>query len=100
MSQSEYNNVIVEEINQMGEIAFRCTRYNDHRLVFYYLINQGTIQKVGQFPSFADIAVDESKQYTKLLSSEDAAEFHKAIGLAAHGVGIGSFVYIRKSLNG
>jgi hypothetical protein len=26
----------------------------------------------------------------------DATEFHKAIGLAAHGVGIGSYVYLRR----
>ena len=54
------------------------------------------IQKVGQFPSFADIALDESKAYRQILNSDDAAELHKAIGLAAHGVGIGAFVYIRR----
>jgi len=50
---------------------------------------------VGQFPSFADIAIDESRNYSKLLGTEDRAEFHKAIGLASHGVGIGAFVYLR-----
>jgi hypothetical protein len=56
----------------------------------------GTVEKVGQQPSFADIAIDESKSYSKLLDPEDTAEFHKAIGLAAHGVGIGSYVYLRR----
>jgi len=54
------------------------------------------VEKVGQQPSFADIAIDESKSYSKLLDPEDTAEFHKAIGLAAHGVGIGSYVYLRR----
>ena len=52
--------------------------------------------KIGQYPSLADIANDESKQYQQILQPSDAAEFHRAIGLAAHGVGIGSFVYLRR----
>ena len=44
----------------------------------------------------ADIANDESKTYRSVLTQEDSSEFHKAIGLAAHGVGIGSFVYLRR----
>jgi hypothetical protein len=47
-------------------------------------------------PSFADVAIDESKAYSKLLDKTDIAEFHKAVGLAAHGVGIGSYVYLRR----
>ena len=34
--------------------------------------------------------------YGELLDDIDRAELHRAIGLAAHGVGIGSFVYIRR----
>ncbi|MCA1549963.1 hypothetical protein I6F36_24330 [Bradyrhizobium sp. BRP19] len=79
-----------------GEFAIRCTRFNSHRVVFYYLIEKEAIQKIGQFPSFADIAIDESKDYSKLLNRADRAEFHKAIGLASHGVGIGAFVYLRR----
>jgi hypothetical protein len=51
---------------------------------------------MGQYPSLADIANDESKTYTSVLDKEDARELHKAIGLAAHGVGIGSYVYLRR----
>ena len=73
-----------------------CVRRTDHQISFNIRAIAGVIQKVGQYPSFADIANDESKQYRDVLSKEDAAEFHKAIGLAAHGVGIGAFVYIRR----
>ena len=31
-----------------------------------------------------------------MLDREDRAELHRAIGLAAHGVGVGSFVYLRR----
>jgi hypothetical protein len=44
----------------------------------------------------ADLAIDESKKYRSVLSKEDSRELHKAIGLAAHSVGIGSFVYLRR----
>jgi hypothetical protein len=55
-----------------------------------------SVVKIGMFPSLADIANDETKKYRKILSDEDGDEFHKAIGLAAHGVGVGSFVYLRR----
>jgi hypothetical protein len=74
-----------------------CVRDQDnHVLRVHSMLSAGTLQKIGQYPSFADIAVDESKEYSKLLSKEDTAEFHKAVGLAAHGVGIGSYVYLRR----
>ena len=79
-----------------SELHLMCTRDDHHVVRFYYLLTQGGIQKTGQYPSFADIALDESKQYSKQLSPRDTAEFHRAIGLAAHNVGIGSFVYLRR----
>lgn len=77
-------------------IDLKCARFENHQIRIVSRISNGGVQKIGQFPSFADISIDESKAYSKLLSKEDAAEFHKALGLAAHGVGIGSFVYIRR----
>lgn len=77
-------------------LSITCARNEDRKITFFIRAAEGTIQKVGQFPSFADIALDESKPYRQMLSGEDASELHKAIGLAAHGVGIGAFVYIRR----
>jgi len=82
-----------DESHLYGELRLTCTRHDHHTLRFHFYLNKGTIQKTGQFPSFASIAFDESKKYNKLLSKGDAEEFHRAIGLAAHNVGIGSFVY-------
>jgi len=81
---------------QYGTIALRCARSDQHELQFYYLLSKCALQKIGQFPSFADIAIDESKDYRKFLDKTDINEFHKAVGLAAHGVGIGSYVYLRR----
>ena len=79
-----------------GDLVITCARNDSHTIWYILRGGGGVLQKVGQFPSFADIANDESKQYRTLLSTEDAAELHKAIGLAAHGVGIGAYVYIRR----
>jgi len=88
--------VWVQVPNSLYAITVECTRDRDHQIIFYVRKQGDTITKTGQWPSFADIANDESKQYRKVLSSVDADELHKAIGLAAHGVGIGSFVYLRR----
>lgn len=78
------------------EFELDCARQDSHKLYFYVLLQESTVQKVGQHPSFADIAIDESKIYSRLLDSADRSEFHKSLGLAAHGIGIGSFVYLRR----
>ena len=78
------------------EMSITCVRNDYHVVRYYFRIESMTLQKIGQFPSLADISNDEVAQYRKGMTSEDAREFHKAIGLAAHGVGVGSFVYLRR----
>ena len=73
-----------------------CTRNKDHKIQFLFRLDKPFIQKIGQYPSLADIANDESRQYRQVLNAKDGAELHRAIGLAAHGVGVGSFVYLRR----
>jgi hypothetical protein len=73
-----------------------CARDNKHKLLYWFLLMPDTVEKVGQNPSLADIANDEAATYRSVLNKNDASELHKAIGLAAHGVGIGSFVYLRR----
>jgi hypothetical protein len=76
--------------------TLHCSLVHEHAIKFVLRIQKSTISKIGQDPSFADIALDESKKYSELLGDEDSSEFHKAVGLAAHGVGIGSYVYLRR----
>jgi hypothetical protein len=52
--------------------------------------------KIGQFPSVADFQIPLAQKYRKILGESQYKEFTKGIGLAAHGVGIGSFVYLRR----
>lgn len=51
--------------------------------------------KIGQYPSVADLVIPEISKYKGVLGSQ-YREFSKAIGLFAHGIGIGSFVYLRR----
>lgn len=56
----------------------------------------GSIQKIGQHPSVADFQIPYAARYRKILDEERYKEFTRGLGLAAHGVGIGSFVYLRR----
>lgn len=80
-----------------GTIQIKCKRTDE---IFRYFIlwdaSNKHLIKIGQHPSVADFHISEIKQYNKLLSNEKLKEFTRAIGLAANGVGIGSFVYLRR----
>ena len=52
--------------------------------------------KVGQHPSFADFHSEDVKSYRGTLPRQQLAEFTRAINLAAHDVGIGAYVYLRR----
>jgi len=72
-----------------------CTR-NHHHVDFYFVKKNKSLIKVGQYPSLADIAIGDTSQFEKALGENRLNELNKAIGLAAHGVGIGAYVYLRR----
>lgn len=74
----------------------KCARNDMHVLRMYVQFANGKMAKIGQYPSVATLAEGVLKKYTKVLPEEDRQEFARAIGLAAHGIGIGSFVYLRR----
>lgn len=86
------------------EIQASCTRgaedsYSGCRapLVVMLYKEHTQIRKIGQFPSAADLAFGSlDDAFNKELDSEHRRELGTAIGLYAHGVGIGSFVYLRR----
>ena len=89
-------NLINYGLTGIYQFTFACARVGAHKLQFFVEFDKGSAQKMGQLPSLADIANDESKVYRSVLEKEDSAELHMAIGLAAHAVGIGSYVYLRR----
>ncbi|MBS1530924.1 MAG: short-chain dehydrogenase [Bacteroidetes bacterium] len=89
-------NIDFDQDSLLIEKRFQCSRNLKHQLIYNILIANGCIQKIGQFPSVADLNVESIKQFKGILGSEYFKEYSKAIGLFSHGVGIGSFVYLRR----
>lgn len=87
--------------NTFKSVHLKCSRNPEHRIALFYLLHKTNpqrveITKVGQFPSVADIVNADTKRYRKVLDTNDNHELNKAIGLYSHGVGVGSFVYLRR----
>lgn len=79
------------------QIVLRCCRYNDKmHLLVRWNPEERTITKIGQYPSVADVHIGQIKQYKKVLSNDKLKEFTRAIVLAANGIGVGSFIYLRR----
>ena len=94
-STSYYDELLTER--GVKNVVFRCQRYGDTiTIAVFHDFDNSIIMKVGQYPSVADIHIGQVKQYDKILDKSILREFTKAIGLAANGVGIGSFVYLRR----
>lgn len=82
-------------INQFYYINFECTRDKNHKAIFVYWVDS-FIQKIGQYPSLVSMNETDIKKYKKVLTNEKFKEYKRGIGLVAHGIGIGSFVYLRR----
>lgn len=82
-------------------IRLRDKRTDRDDLFFFLYVPDDESQavKVGQIPSLATIQyADIAEKYKGVLGREDLFMLKRAIGLAAHGTGIGSFVYLRRVL--
>lgn len=77
-------------------LSYKCSRQPSHELLMVFRYSEGTFMKVGQYPSRADLDIAAFKQYAKVIEKEALRELTRAVGLAAHGVGIGAFVYLRR----
>lgn len=78
-------------------LRFDCQRYEDSMYVLVHFDEEKDyIEKVGQYPSMADIHISQVKKYRKVLGESYIRDFTKAIGLAANGIGTGSYVYLRR----
>lgn len=82
-------------------LEFYCTHNHEHRIYFIFTVQNSSIQKSGQFPTLLDLEdSSEINKYKKELGKEEAKNYHKAIGLASHGIGAGSYVYLRRIFEG
>ncbi len=76
--------------------TFTCAMYESHKIDYIVLTDEHSMKKIGQFPSVADLSFPELKGYKKVLTKEDMSELRRAIGLYAQGIGVGSYVYLRR----
>jgi hypothetical protein len=77
-------------------LTFTCSRDSNHRMRFYFHAQNLKISKVGQYPSLADLQLQDLTKYRKILSPQAHREFSRAVRLYANGIGIGAFVYLRR----
>lgn len=91
--------------NGVINITANCTRDGDTflsnkcegRLEFCFYRNGNRLIKIGQYPSKATLDFNSlDPVFSKELDSSLREELGSAIGLRAHGVGVGSFVYLRR----
>jgi hypothetical protein len=73
-----------------------CQRNEKHKYFYVIEVERQAIQKIGQSPSMADIAFPQIEMYKSVLDESYLRELKSAMGLFAHGVGIGSFTYLRR----
>ena len=77
---------------------YECMRSSLHKIVLIFRLVGEDLVKIGQYPTRADIEKKEVARYSKVLDKAKLSELTRAIGLVSHGVGIGSFVYLRRIL--
>lgn len=112
-SFTHYINEVEVLTHRQFEVEFTCSRDKGHSISFRFLVTEmffplkvseettldlkkTVIGKFGQYPSVADLNMADIGQYRRVLGDEKYRELSRAVGLAAHGVGIGSFVYLRR----
>lgn len=96
--QEQYRQDLVSRLYEYGTPktqVFLCQRNKEHRFTFNFYFTDKKLIKTGQYPSMADIEIPDIQKYKTLLK-RDYSDFSKAIGLHSHGVGAGSFVYLRR----
>ena len=89
-----------EEIGLLEDGVFtlhaHCQRFTSHIYSYIFRFKDDIVIKIGQYPSLEDIATSDLARFRPVLEKEDFSELHRAGGLASHGIGIGSFVYLRR----
>lgn len=92
----DWKNWQVSDATRLMVFSFKCTLESEHKLDYVVITSDYSMKKIGQYPSFADLSFPEIKQYRKVMTKDDEKELRRAIGLYASGIGIGSFVYLRR----
>lgn len=87
----------LEDIGTFERIFYcpRALKDRNHDQTFLFKVLDGKIIKIGQLPSISDLATTDIEKYKK-IDKDIYFELNRAIGLSAHGIGVGAFVYLRR----
>ena len=98
LSRSVYDRSSFLPVDQnVRVLSFRCGRFGDIlTLVVYSDRENKYLIKIGTFPSLRDFHKDDIKKYRSILTDQQQTELITAIVIANNGVGIGSYVYLRR----
>ena len=91
-----WSNNSMEEDTRLMVFKFICAMDGTHHMDFVVSTCGNQMIKIGQYPTYADLLLPELKEYKKVMSKEDERELKRANGLYASGIGVGSFVYLRR----
>jgi hypothetical protein len=78
------------------DVEMVCQQNTSHKYLFSFVYRNHELIKFGQIPSLEDIAGADIRKYETVLRDGYFGELKRATGLASHGIGIGSFVYLRR----
>lgn len=97
-SPGPYQNFGFEPVDEHVRVmSFNCGRFNDTlTLLIYFNRKDEFIIKIGSYPSLKDFHKDDIKKYEKILNDTQRNELLTAINIYNNGVGIGSYVYLRR----
>lgn len=78
-------------------MTFYCSRDKNHKMIFVFRKLREELSKIGEYPSRADRETPILSIYEKELSDQ-YENYKSAIYLFNHGIGIGSYAYLRRVL--
>ena len=91
-----WSNLQTERATRIIVFPYVCAMDNNHHLDYVVKTDNNTMIKIGQFPSIASLTFPGLKQYDKVIDKQSRKELGTALGLHANGVGVGSYVYLRR----
>lgn len=96
-SQIDIGKYLNESLKDLDTFVYflECSRNALHKYSFIFKGSKEGFMKIGQFPSVAALEKNDIIKYKKLLK-KDYENLNKAIGLRSHGIGAGSYVYLRR----
>lgn len=90
-------NYDIKDNTRIMTFKFDCAKDDsNHHLDYVVIIENNNMKKIGQYPSMADLSYPELKKYRRIIGEENEKELKRACGLFASGIGVGSFVYLRR----